>query len=86
MQLKWLWSSLIGDASLQKPIGFALGIAVNSPDSCAKLANNSCPWLRRAVGKVVTPWSETYSHPSGSPGRLRITGSVGLWLGPLPAA
>ena len=43
---------LIGDAHLQKTVR----------------CYYSCSWLRKAVGKVVTPRSKTYSHPSGSPG------------------
>ena len=58
MQLNWLCSSsgtmLIGDASLLSPIGFALGIAVNSSALLCKQQ------LRRVVGNVVTPRSETY--------------------------
>ena len=41
---------LVGDASVQKPIGFVVWIAVNSSALLCKLANNSYTWLRRAVG------------------------------------
>ena len=47
MQLNWLCSSsgtmLIGDASLQKPIGFALGIAVNSSALLCKAGQQQVP-------------------------------------------
>ena len=44
---------------------FALGIAVNSSALLCKAGQQQLPV---AVGKVVTSRSETYSHPSGSPG------------------
>ena len=47
MQLNWLCSSsgamLIGDASLQKPIGFALRIAVNSSALLCKAGQQQLP-------------------------------------------
>ena len=55
MQLNWLCSSsgtmLIGDASLQKPIGFALGVAVKLV--CTLVQSGS---LKTLAGTVRELW------------------------------
>ena len=87
MQLNWLCSSsgtmLIGDASLQKPIGFALGIAVNSSALLCKAGQQQLPVAEKGGWELLGV--KLIAIRLVVRGRLRITGSAGLRLGPLLA-